>query len=117
MVKMQLSGVPYKEPGNRPEWPLYHCDGFLFRFDGSLANPPALIQLVSNGRISQPLPPWREGDIVTLTPHINCMWGSAEDTGRCFLDIALRVTCEGREGEMNGMIPDNPNIFGEPDKG
>lgn len=79
--------------------------------DGALAEPPALIQLESNGRIKQPLPQWREGDIATLTPHVGCMCNDVEETGRCFVDLYLSVSYEDRDERLDQMIPRNPNLY------
>jgi hypothetical protein len=111
MLKIRLASSPYNEPGTRPDWPITRCDGFLFTGDGKLAEPPALIQLASNGRVKNPLPQWRQGDIATLTPLVGCNWNDSEDTGRCFVDLYLSVACEGREGWLIGMLPRNPNIY------
>ena len=111
MVKIRLASSPYNEPGINPDWPITRCDGFLFALDEpSEVQPPALIQLVSNGKIKQPLPSWREGDIATLTPLVSCGWNDIENTGRCYLTLYLRVTCEGREGWLDYMLPRNPNF-------
>jgi len=113
MIKVKLASAPYTEPGSNPDWPITRCDGFLLSLDKtSGAQPPALIQLASNGRIKQPLPSWQEGDIVTLTPLVSCNWNDTADTGRCYLTLYLRVTCEGRDGFLDSMIPRNPQ-FGD----
>lgn len=110
-LKMQLVSAPYNEPGPRPDWPIMHCDGLMLSLtDGHIEDPPALIQLVSNGRINQPLPPWREGAVAILTPLASCQWNDVQETGRCYVDLYLRVACEDREGWLDGMIPCNPNL-------
>jgi hypothetical protein len=112
-MHIKLAGAPRQQPGPRPEWPLIRLDGFLldFKGSGSLAEPAALIQLVSNGRIGCPLPDWRENDIVTLEPFMACVWGDPEETGRCYLDLYIRATCVGRRGQVDGLIPYNPNFY------
>jgi hypothetical protein len=112
MIKMKLASAPYNESGVTPDWPITRCDGFLLSLDEtSEVQPPALIQLASNGRIKQPLPSWREGDIATLTPLVSCGWNDTQNTGRCYLALYLRVTCEGREGYLDGMVPRNPYFY------
>jgi len=113
MLKMQLASIPHEEPGTPgafPDWPVTHCDGFLLDPDGKLIEPPALIQLVSNGRIKSPLPQWSAGDIATLTPLLGGACNDIEDTGRCYLDLYIRVACEGKPGWLEGMIPRNPDL-------
>ena len=78
-----------------------------------MRNPPALIQLVSNGRMHGPLPEWREGDIAVLTPLASLAWNDPQESGRCYVDLYFRVDCEGREGWLDGMIPTNPNSYGD----
>jgi hypothetical protein len=113
-IKIQLVSAPYEEPGtnpNFPDWPTTRCDGLLINSEGEMErHPPALIQLASNGRIKQPLPAWREGDTAILTPLVIGLWNDVQETGRCYLDLYLRVTCEGREGWLD-MIPRNPNFY------
>lgn len=113
MIKMQLASIPHEDPGKLgtfPGWPITHCDGFLLNQDGKLTEPPALIQLVSNGRTKSPLPEWSAGDTVTLTPLLGGAYNDTGDTGRCYLDLYIRIACEGKPGSLEGMIPRNPDI-------
>jgi len=111
MIRIKLAGAPFNEENpDNPDWPTVHCDGFLISAAGILTNPPALIQLVSNGRIKQPLPNWSEGDVATLTPALGCFWNDVGNSGRCYLDLHLTITCEDREGSLENMVPANPHF-------
>ena len=112
-MHIKLAGAPYTQPGPRPEWPLIRLDGFLLDMGGSgaLAEPAALIQLISNGRIGCHLPNWRENDFVSLEPFMACMGNDPDETGRCYLDVYIRAKCIGREGQIDGLIPYNPNPY------
>jgi len=111
-IEIQLASAPLEQPGIRPEWPVIRLDGFL-RQPGSteLARPVALIQLIGNGRMRSPLPDWREADIVTLEPMMSCSWNDSEETGRCYPDLFIQVSCAARGGLIMGMIPYNPDLY------
>jgi hypothetical protein len=85
------------------------CDCFLLNFDGTEAEPPALIQLVSGRTRRSTLPNWRTGDIIVLQPTMGLGWNDTQDTGRCRVELEIMVTCEGREDFLTGMIPVNPD--------
>jgi len=53
---------------------------------------------------------WKAGDTLTLTPTMSLSWNDVQETGRCYVELAIFVTCEGREGFLTGMIPINPNM-------
>src|SRR5215472_14183911 len=107
ILKTRLAGEPYFEEGRT------RCDCFLLDLDGTnAAEPPALIQLVSSPRIKhQGLPAWKNGDILKLEPVASCSWNDVQETGRCYVDLTLMLTCEGREGFLTGMIPMNPDLY------
>ena len=108
MLKIRLASAPYNEPRNGSLWPVTHCDGYLLQ-PAAVKESLALIQLVGNGFITTTLPTWREGDIVTLTPMVSAMWNDSQQTGRCYVALYLRATCENRPGMLEGMIPVNPD--------
>jgi hypothetical protein len=54
---------------------------------------------------------WKAGDKLILTPTMSLGWNDSQETGRCYVDLAISVFCEGREGFLAGMIPINPNIY------
>ena len=87
------------------------CDCFLLNLDGlTVAEPPALIQLVTEPGAKHPvLPPWKPGDTLLLEPTMSCSWNEIEETGRCYVALAIHVTCEDREGFLPGMVPLNPD--------
>jgi hypothetical protein len=101
----RLAGEPYFEEGRT------RCDCFLLELDSTHPmEPPALIQLFSGPRIKHGrLPAWKDGDILKLEPTASCGWNDVQETGRCYVDLAILVTCEGREGLLTGMVPANPN--------
>jgi len=107
VLRARLAGKPYFEQGRT------RCDCFLLDEDGSNpTEPPALIQLVSSPRIKHGgLPTWKDGDIMKLEPTIGCGWNDVQETGRCHVDLAILLTCEGREGFLTGMVPMNPNLY------
>jgi hypothetical protein len=91
---------------------IVRCDCLLLNEDGSEPpNGPALIQLISGPRTRhRGLPAWKAGDVLTLTPGMNLAWNDVQETGRCFVDLAIVVTCKGREGFLAGMVPVNPDL-------
>jgi hypothetical protein len=104
--RARLASEPYFERER-----VVRCDCFLLSPDGTTTEPPALIQLISGPRIRHPLPTgWKGGDTLILTPIMSLGWNDVQETGRCYVDLAISVTCEGREGFLTGMIPINPNM-------
>ena len=103
-LRARLATVPYLEESGA-----VRCDCFLLGGD-SPTTPAALIQLATGPRVHHhPLPEWKAGDTLTLTPTISAFWNDVEETGRYCLELAIRVSCEGREGVLTGMVPVNPN--------
>lgn len=109
---IKLANAPFEEAGAKPDWPIIRIDGYLMNPDGStLVEPMALVQLKGNDRMRGPVPDWKEGDTVSLTPLISCGWNDTQETGRCFVDLYVRAQCEGRAGWVDGLIPFNPNLY------
>ena len=105
--RAKLAVEPYYERDR-----VVRCDCFLLKPGDTPAEPPALIQLISGPRIKQPLPAgWKAGDTPILTPTMSLLWNDTQETGRCYVDLAISVFCEGREGSLDGMIPINPNFY------
>jgi hypothetical protein len=105
--RAKLASEPYFERDC-----VVRCDCFLLNPDDTPAEPPALIQLISGPRIKHRIPAgWKVGDTLILTPTMSLGWNDVQETGRCYVDLAISVSCEGREGFLSGMIPINPNIY------
>src|SRR5579872_3905295 len=92
-IRAILANDPYLENER------IRCDCFLTNLDGQTpTDPPALIQLIS-GTIKQPLNPnWKEKDVVLLQPTLSAGWNDTQGSGRCYLELAIYVTCEGHDG-------------------
>ena len=106
-LRAKLASEPYYERDR-----VVRCDCFLLKPGDTPAEPPALIQLISGPRIEQPLPPgWKAGDLLILTPYMSILRNDTQGTGRCYVDLAISVLCEGREGSLDDMIPINPNFY------
>jgi hypothetical protein len=105
-IRARLAAVPYFEGD------AIRCDCFLISVDGVTPTQiPALIQLVSSLTKHPAVPPWKPGDILVLQPTISCLYNDTQETGRCYVELALMVTCEGRPDFLTGMVPLNPNFY------
>ena len=104
ILRARLASEPYFDQES------LRCDCFLLNPDSDTqAEPPALVQLIS--WLREPIPAgWKAGDILQLQPTISCSWNDVQETGRCYVHLAITVTCEGRQGFLIGMIPINPDL-------
>lgn len=105
-IRAKLAAEPYFERD------AIRFDCFLLMPDGvTQTEPPALIQLISKSARHSALLPWKAGDILTLQPTISCNWNDTQETGRCYVELAICVTSEDRADFLTGMVPVNPSLY------